>query len=75
MSDKTTLKAIKAMPCTDVTDYDYTACTNLRNTESGFVQLYYSAGIYGCNGMVLQGNATGTLYKIAGRKIALFILY
>lgn len=41
--------------------------------EDYYTQIGYSAGIYGCNGMLLQGNKTNTLYAITSRTTAIFI--
>lgn len=33
----------------------------------------YSAGVYGCNGMLLQGTRTGRLYAVTSRTIAIYL--
>ena len=39
-----------------------------------YTQIGYAAGIYGCNGLLLQGDDSGTLYVVAKRTTAIFIL-
>lgn len=36
-------------------------------------QIGYSRGVYGCNGMLLQGRDTGTLYAVTARTTAIYI--
>ena len=38
----------------------------------GYTQIGYSAGVYGCNGMLLQGES-GQLYAICQRTTAIFV--
>lgn len=47
--------------------------SELEKTEGYYTQIGYSAGVYGCNGMLLKGNKTGTLYAITSRSTAIFI--
>lgn len=37
-------------------------------------QIGYSWGVYGCNGMLLQGVETGTLYAVTDRTTAIYLL-
>lgn len=37
------------------------------------MQVGYSSGVYGCNGMLLKGNKTGKLYAITSRTTAVFV--
>ena len=41
--------------------------------EGYYTQIGYSAGVYGCNGMLLQGHKTGKLYAITARTSAIFV--
>lgn len=41
--------------------------------ENYLSQIGYSSGIYGCNGMLLQGNKTGKCYAITARTQAIYI--
>lgn len=36
-------------------------------------QVGYSAGVYGCNGMLLQGVQTNRLYAVTSRTTAIYI--
>ena len=38
----------------------------------GYTQIGYSSGVYGCNGMLLQGES-GQLYAICQRTLAIFV--
>lgn len=42
------------------------------NKEGYYTQIGYAAGVYGCNGMLLQGHKTNTLYAITSRTTAIF---
>lgn len=41
--------------------------------ENYLSQIGYSSGIYGCNGMLLQGNKIGKCYAITARTQAIYI--
>lgn len=45
----------------------------LKKEEGGIFQVGYSGGVYGCNGMLLQGYKTGQLYIIVGRTQAIYL--
>ena len=47
--------------------------SELEKTEGYYTQIGYSAGVYGCNGMLLKGNKTGKLYAITSRSTAIFV--
>lgn len=36
-------------------------------------QIGYATGVYGCNGMLLQGCESGTLYAVTARTTAIYI--
>jgi hypothetical protein len=36
-------------------------------------QIGYARGVYGCNGMLLQGCESGTLYAVTARTTAIYI--
>lgn len=75
---KTTMKELKRMVrlgyAEDLTyrsskkDYD-----DIMEKEGYLTQIQYASGIYGCNGKLLKGNKTGTLYAITCRSTALYI--
>lgn len=57
---------------------DVTYCSTdqyetLVQKEGFFRQIGYSSGVYGCNGMLLQGNNTKTLYAVTQRTSAVYI--
>lgn len=41
--------------------------------ENDLEKVGYSSGIYGCNGLLLKGYKTGTLYAVCSRSTAIFI--
>ena len=45
----------------------------IESVEGYYTQIGYSAGVYGCNGMLLQGHKTGKLYAITARTSAIFV--
>lgn len=62
-------KYISAVDCTMWTDEEY----KLHNdAEHGFDEICYSVGVYGRNGLVMQGRRTGTFYVVPSRSSALF---
>lgn len=38
-----------------------------------YSQIGYSAGVYGCNGMLLQGCESGKLYAVTARTTAIYL--
>ena len=42
-------------------------------SEGYYTKIGYSTGVYGCNGMLLQGHKTGKLYAITARTTAIFV--
>ena len=71
---KTTLKDIKYFRAFDVTNKSTDELYKLLSDEKGVTQIAYSAGGYGVNGLLVQGNSSGRLYKVIARTSALFIL-
>lgn len=58
---------------------DITYCTDkeiqeIKVNEGWFNELGYSAGVYGCNGLLLQGNKTKQLYAITSRTSAVYCI-
>lgn len=43
------------------------------NEEEYYTQIGYSAGVYGCNGMLLKGHKTGKLYAVTSHTSAIYI--
>lgn len=69
-----TLKEIKNIAAEDITYITLEQMTELKQNEDGLEEIGYSMGIYGCNGKLLQGIKTGTLYKITKRTSTLFMI-
>ena len=57
----------------DITRGDNETREAIEASEGYYTQIGYSAGIYGCNGMLLQGHKTGKLYAITARTMAIYI--
>lgn len=73
---KTTLKEIRRYVTTnaaeDLTRKGFAEIDAIRVTECGFETIAYSAGLYGCTGVLVKGNTTGKLYAVTARNSALF---
>lgn len=68
------LKNLVSLGCAvDISNGDNDTRKQIEKEEGFYTQIGYSAGVYGCNGMLLQGHKTGKLYAITGRTIAIFI--
>lgn len=74
---KYTQKQLRAMVndgiAEDITNADNNTREELEKKEGWLRQIGYSAGVYGCNGMLLQGHNSGTLYAITSCTNAVFI--
>lgn len=57
----------------DITHGDNDTRRELEEKEGFYTQIGYSAGVYGCNGMLLKGHKTGTLYAITARTTAICV--
>ena len=57
----------------DITRGDNETREAIESVEGSYTQIGYSAGVYGCNGMLLQGHKTGKLYAITARTSAIFV--
>ena len=58
---------------TDVTRYHTKEADELRKSEKWLRQIGFSYGVYGCNGMLLKGEATGKLYAVTARTSAIYL--
>ena len=45
----------------------------IMNNEGNLKKIGYSCGVYGCNGLLLQGQKTGKLYAITKRTSAVYL--
>ena len=52
---------------------DVTRAADRTAIPESYTQIGYSAGIYGCNGMLLKGLETGKLYAVTARTTAVYI--
>lgn len=52
---------------------DVTRAGEREAIPENYTQIGYSAGVYGCNGMLLKGLETGQLYAVTNRTTAVFI--
>ena len=57
----------------DITRGDNETRSQIINDEEYYTQIGYSAGVYGCNGMLLKGHKTGKLYAITNTTNAIYI--
>lgn len=75
MSIQTIQKQLKELDdgiALDITWYTDQQIRELREKEAYFNEVCYSKGLYGCNGLLLQGHNTKQLYKITQRTGAIF---
>lgn len=57
----------------DITHGNNETREQIINDEEYYTQIGYSAGVYGCNGMLLKGHKTGKLYAVTSRTSAIYI--
>lgn len=57
----------------DITNADNKRRQEIIAKEDYYTQIGYSIGVYGCNGMLLKGHNTNTLYAITKRTNAIYI--
>lgn len=68
------LKNLVAMGIADdITRGDNETRETIELAEGYYTQIGYSTGVYGCNGMLLQGHKTGKLYAITARTTAIYV--
>lgn len=74
---KVTQKELKNLVATnqavDLTRYTMQQADELRKKEGYLTQIGYASGLYGCNGKLLKGNNTNTLYAITARTNAIYM--
>lgn len=51
---------------------DVTNASERKDVPEHYTQIGYSAGVYGCNGMLLKGES-GQLYAVTSRTTAIYI--
>lgn len=52
---------------------DVTNAMSRAAVPEDYKEIGYSLGVYGCNGMLLQGCESGKLYAVTGRTTAVYI--
>lgn len=57
----------------DITDATLKTRAQIEKSEGGYTQIGFSAGVYGCNGIMLKGHKTGALYAAVGYVQAIYI--
>lgn len=57
----------------DITRGNNETRKQILNEEECYTQIGYSAGVYGCNGMLLKDHKTGKLYAVTSRTSAIYI--
>lgn len=72
MSIKTTQSQIKQTNAIDITYMDNKEIRKIKESEGWFNEIAWSRGIYGVNGLLLQGNNTKQLYKITARTSSIY---
>lgn len=68
---KTTQNELKRLVRSGVA-IDVTNAKNRSEIPESYRQIGYSAGVYGCNGMLLQGDS-GQLYAVTARTMAIYL--
>ena len=68
--EKMTQKALKRLVNLGIAK-DVTNSSDRSDIPEGYKQIGYSCGVYGCNGMLLQG-ASGQLYAVTARTSAIW---
>lgn len=66
-------KAIASGEAVDLTTANSQKIDEIRAKEDYFIELKYSVGIYGCNGRLMKGRNTGTIYGVGDRTPALWL--
>lgn len=71
---KTTLKEIKQTLADDITYATQQQINEIKHNEDYLREIAGAFGVYGCNGLLLQGAKTGKFYKITSRTSAIFMI-
>lgn len=69
--EKYTQKQLRNLVETGVAK-DVTYASDNKEIPESYTQIGYSAGLYGCNGMLLRG-ASGQLYAVTSRSSAIYL--
>lgn len=71
---KVTQKQIKNSYAEDITNFSFEEIKELVKKERSLEEICYSLGVYGINGKILQGLASGKMYKICKRNTNIFAI-
>lgn len=69
--EKMTQKELKRLVRIGVAK-DVTNSGDCKDIPEGYRKIGYSCGVYGCNGMLLQGES-GQLYAVCARSYAIYV--
>lgn len=69
--ERFTQKQLRSLVATGAAT-DVTNATDRKVIPENYRQVGYSAGVYGCNGMLLKGDS-GRLYAVTQRTTAIFL--
>lgn len=69
--ERFTQKQLRSLVATGAAT-DVTNATDRKEIPENYRQVGYSAGVYGCNGMLLKGDS-GRLYAVTQRTNAIFL--
>lgn len=69
---KYTQKQLKALVKSGAA-IDVTYASGREAIPEAYREIGYARGVYGCNGMLLQGCESGTLYAVTARTTAIYI--
>ena len=64
---------VKCGAAVDVSSANNETRCEIEAKEGYYNQIGYCSGVYGCSGMLLKGNKTGTLYAVTSRTQAVYI--
>ena len=70
--EKYTIKQLKSLVNSGAA-IDVTYAKKQSEIPESYTQIGYSAGLYGCNGMLLRGCTSGKLYAVTSRTTAIYI--
>ena len=70
--EKYTIKQLKSLVNSGAA-IDVTYAKKQSEIPENYTQIGYSAGLYGCNGMLLQGVTTKALYAVTSRTTAIYL--
>ena len=70
--EKYTIKQLKSLVNSGAA-IDVTYAKKQSDIPESYTQIGYASGLYGCNGMLLQGYTSGKLYAVMSRTKAIYL--